>query len=108
MDVDESISMGSSTNQLLEEFLSGDTSDDGLDDIDEERSATGAQDKEAEKPMIGAKIDNTNRWKIIVLVIMCVNTALVISATILFLRHEENKVFENAVSWSYLFCVIGS
>ena len=66
-------------------------SDDGLED------AT-VPPEEDDKQMIGSKVPNTKRWKVFVFVVLCINTALVITATTLFLEHEENEEFETAVS----------
>jgi hypothetical protein len=70
-------------------------SDDGM----EEEGPDTPSKEDDDKPMIGSKAGNTNKWKILVLAVMCINTALVITATTLFLKHEENEEFETAVSF---------
>ena len=52
-----------------------------------------------DKPMIQHGISSTSRWKVIVIILMLVNTTIVVLATSLYLNHEEDKEFQRAVSW---------
>jgi hypothetical protein len=51
-----------------------------------------------DKPIIGQNIPDTSRWKIMVVVLMLVNTSVVVLATSLYLKHDEDQEFQRAVS----------
>jgi hypothetical protein len=88
-------------NESLD-MLGNDSSIGGFDGTGTRRRQTSSKDNnndDHDKTMLGSKkISNTFRWKLFVITLMLMNTAFVIIATSLFLRHESNQDFERSVS----------
>lgn len=101
--MDESISMhdiGSRSRFSMAECSEVETSDDldlELDSVQTGDTATCPPPKE-ENPMIGKEVSSTLRWNLFVVVLVCVNTAIAVTMTCLFLKSEANKAFELSVS----------
>lgn len=110
---DESLSLASSfSNENTDgDAFTIDYDEFGMDSSRGEKKRSAQEEEDKDKPLIGwHKLSSIFRWKMFVVILMCINTAIVVAATSLYLNHEADQEFQRAVSeaWFIQLCLTGS